>query len=317
MAKTTIKQVVKGDKRGAKRLRDAAKLQRKLADIEKGKLTGISNQYSAAQQSIEDELRNKLAVLLESHEVTGANLAQFLSDNEAAEGDSSFANWGNQSRERQQTLDQVFRQGGGETDQLKAQAAALRNWNVNQQETMRNYADTLSNINADIGDTNVQTKSGMVNTLHDADKQQREAFNDYKRSVGEVYGSLMDYYGKAGALHGQASDAAITETSKAVTTGTKNQTMRQSQGFKNTKQSKLYNKARLNDETKALKAATDLKNLADQVYTSNVQTPEAAGFTALQTAANKENFSNINNAQATLRPKAPEGTTLRRLRDDD
>lgn len=313
MAKTTIKQITKGDKHGAKYLSRAGRQQLKLAEIERSKIGGLRSQYDEAKTHIADLLGKDLSRLLSNHALVGDNYASLAQKNDAGEADSSFANLSNMRRERQQTLDHVRQQGGGETDLLKAQSAALRNWNVNQQDTQRNYADTVSDINSGINDANIATGDSMYNAIKESDAQQRQAFNEMKSGVGSALGTIIDMTGQADMFYGQARDAAGTQKAKTVTKGTKNQTSTQTQSWVNGGKSKHYNNLQKKAGKQLLSTARELRDLNAETYTGTMQTPEEAGFSALQKIDQRQNMSDLENAQKLTAIKANEGATLRRI----
>ena len=78
-----------------------------------------------------------------------------LRSNEKAESDSSFANLANRAREKMDLVTQALSMGAGESDVLKSQLQALRNWDANQGEINRSYFDTLNSTNAKIGRAHV------------------------------------------------------------------------------------------------------------------------------------------------------------------
>lgn len=313
MAKTTIKQIVKGDKHGAKTLANNAKTLRKLAGFEQEKIGNLRTQYDTAVSTIDENFQKNLQLLLGNLAEVGSNYEQAGKDNDAAESDSSFANLANERRERQQTLDQVFRQGGGETDQLRAQSAALRNWGGNQQEVMRSYSDTVGDINRSISDANTSARTEIHNAAANMDREKRLAFNDRQTGIGQALGSMIDMYGDSENKHAQARDAAGVERSKSVTKGTKNQSMTQTQSWGHGGKSKTYEKRRKQDEKNLLKAGEALRDLNAESYTGTVGTPEDYGFTSLQRLDKTQNMSDLDNAQTLTAIKKPQGATLRKL----
>lgn len=312
MAKTTYNQITKGDVKGAQDFAKAAKNLQKIAGINKTKLANLKTQYNQSAADIAAELQRGSARLLVSHDEAGANYLQLGKDNESAESDNSFSNLANMRRERAQTLDQVLSQGGGETDLLKAQGVALRNWNSNQQDTNRSFADTLTSINNSISDSNQQSLANLTNLSEDSDKALRQAFNELQAGEGSILGEQTDLYGQVANLYGQGSAAARTTTAKTVTTGTKNQKTTQSQGVKETKLSKSYTKQQDKANADLVKTAKQLADINKQTYTSDVKSAEDLGYVALQKQTGEQNTNDQANAQTLTKIEGPEGATLRK-----
>lgn len=312
MAKTTYKQTTKGDIRGAKDLSKAARNLQKFVNINKEKLDNLKVQYQSSSQAIAERLQRDTGVLLSGFEEAGANYGRLAKDNDAAESDNSFSNLANMRRERAQSLEQVLAQGGGETDLLKAQGIALRNMGANQMDTNRSFADTLTSINNNISDANVQTRSSLAQTAEESDLAQRQAWNELQSGSGSVLGEQVDLLGQIGNLYGQGANAARTVTAKTVTTGKKNQKTTQSQGSKETKLSKTYTKRQDQANKDSVKTVQQLADLNKQTYTSQLQTPEQLGFTELNKKQGVQNMNEQSNAQTLTQMKGPEGATLRK-----
>src|SRR5690606_34588698 len=84
-------------------------------------------------------------------------------DNEKAESDNSFGNLINLARERADILAETALQGAGESDTLKSQVMALRNWDANQGETNRAYFDTNRAISNAVTELNADTRTARMN----------------------------------------------------------------------------------------------------------------------------------------------------------
>ena len=311
MAKTTYKQTTKGDKFGADLLARAAKQQRLLAKNELSKLSGFTKQRDASSTQIANKLAADIGIIQSSFDAAGDNYAKLGKDNDAAEADNSFSNMANMRRERAQSLDQVRQQGGGETDLLKSQGVALRNWNANQQDTQRNFADTLTSINNNISELNQTTRSNIHNTSNESDAQQRQNFNEWKSATGEAYGSALDMYGSEASLLSQARSAAGTQVAKTSSSGTKNVKVTQTQSFANGGKSKAYGKGQTTAEKDMLKMSKNLVSLNNDTYKGSAATPEDLGFSALQKQEQRQNMTDKANAQTLTAMQGPQGATLR------
>lgn len=318
--KSTYKQTTKGNKSEARKHAKQGKTLGQLAKINKRKLRNLDKQFQAATRDIEAKLQRDLALLKESQAAAGANYARQGADNDAAESDTSFANLANMRRERTQSLAQVAAQGGGETDMLKAQAAALRNWSQNQSQANRSYADTLSSINTSISDTNMSNKANFQNAGEQADADTRAAFNQWKEAQGQVYNEQASIYSQQSELYGQAATSAADQyavnTTKETTKGEKNftntTTATQSGNEKRTKLSRKYEKKQDRANKNVLKNAEDLANLNSEVYQSNVRSAEELGYEEIDLLKQKQNMNQLGNAQKLTKISGVQGATLRK-----
>jgi hypothetical protein len=132
----------------------------------------------------------KLANITTSYKSSDANLrkgyGQALSglhsnqrDNDKSEGDSTFANVTNAIRERGDILSEVASNGGGETDNLRSQLSALRNYSTNQGEINRSFFDTLNSVNRSITSLNVDTATSRNNLWNQAEADRESAWANY------------------------------------------------------------------------------------------------------------------------------------------
>ena len=116
-----------------------------------------------------------------------ADLQQNQRDNEAAEGDASFNNLANRAREKQDLVGQALSQGAGETDLLKTQLQALRNFAANQTDINRSFFDTRTSVNAAITDLNSGTQTNLMNAELDALGKKGGVFDDYYAAMADAY----------------------------------------------------------------------------------------------------------------------------------
>lgn len=125
-------------------------------------------------------------------------------DNEKAAASGTYAALSNRGRERANALSEAAAQGAGESDALRAQGAALRNWNANQSEVNRSFYDTLTSINSSLTDLTVDTRTARVNNVLEANSDRNQLWTDYygHRSealtqMGNIQGQMAEYYGLA------------------------------------------------------------------------------------------------------------------------
>ena len=116
-------------------------------------------------------------------------------DNEKAEADSSFQNLANRARERGDIIAQALSQGAGESDTLRTQLMALRNWSANQSEINRSYHDTLRSANNTLTDLNADTRTARMNLQNQANADMRQIWNDYYNQVTDTWTQIGNLEG--------------------------------------------------------------------------------------------------------------------------
>lgn len=276
-------------------------------------IKGLDKQRDSAFKSIDEKLLREVGILLSNDAKIKLNYFDLAKDNDEAESDTSLSNLSNQRRERAQSLAQVQAQGGGETDALKAQGVALRNWAANQQPSNRSYSDSLTGVNNSIVDSDVTTGTNITNAIEQADTNKRDAFNQHKESVGAVLTTNIDLYGKMSDYYRQTSDAMQTKTEKVQQSGKpKNTTTKQWQSSAGTKTSKRYDKEVDNSFLNMHKEEQKLADLNGLTYTAPLATKEQLGFQETPKLLQKQNTTDIDNAQLLTKQKRPEGATLRK-----
>ena len=116
-----------------------------------------------------------------------------LRSNEKAESDASFANLSNRARERGDLMTQALSMGAGESDVLRTQQQALRNWSANQADVNRSFFDTRNSVNAAISDLNTSTKTGLMNEEMSANAARAKTYDEYFESMGNTFTELANY----------------------------------------------------------------------------------------------------------------------------
>ena len=137
--------------------------------------------------AIAADLKLLLDPAMSNYNDTIGGLNTTLRDNESAEADASFSNMANRGRETQDVVTQALSQGAGESDVLKTQLQALRNWNQNQSDINRSYFDTLTSTNSAIEDLNVGTKNTMQGYELDANQRRGDQYKDYYDAMADSY----------------------------------------------------------------------------------------------------------------------------------
>lgn len=148
------------------------------------KLAGVDKTYS--QQD---------ALLLSAFESRAEMLRGSQSDNEAAEHDATQSNLTNRARERGDILTQALSVGAGETDVLRTQMMAARNWAANQQDVNRSYYDTMRSINSNINELNQDTRVSRTNLANQANKDRGQIWDNYYNQVTDTWNQIANLEG--------------------------------------------------------------------------------------------------------------------------
>ena len=113
-------------------------------------------------------------------------------NNEKAEADASFSNVANAIRERTNILTEAAANGAGESDLLRSQLAALRNYNANQGEVNRSFYDTLQSINNSITSLNNDTANQRTNLHNQAEADRESAWANYANQTADAWTQIMN-----------------------------------------------------------------------------------------------------------------------------
>ena len=108
-------------------------------------------------------------------------------DNDKAEADSSFANVVNRAREAGDLVAQAAAQGLGETDNLRSQLMAIRNFDTNQGDINRSYFDTLRSVNTAQTDLIADTRNARINLASDMLGDYEQIWNNYYNQRADAY----------------------------------------------------------------------------------------------------------------------------------
>ena len=111
-------------------------------------------------------------------------------DNDKAEAGASFSNLANRAREAGDMMAQAAAQGAGETDALKAQLMAVRNWASNQSDVNRSYFDTARSVNSAVTDLNADTRSARMNLAVGMMGDQEQVWANYYNQRADAYTQL-------------------------------------------------------------------------------------------------------------------------------
>ena len=154
-----------------------------FAKAREQKLKNTHTLYAAQDKDLVNGYNSRMAGILKNRD-----------DNEKSEVDASFANLSNRARESTDLLAQAASQGAGETDTLKTQLMAIRNWDANQADVNRSYFDTQRSINSSIADLNADSRTARMNLAVDA-------LGDYDQIWTNYYNQRADAYTQMGNVH--------------------------------------------------------------------------------------------------------------------
>lgn len=150
-------------------------------------LASFGTQRDIKLSNIQQALQASQDMLLKNYGIALGGLKEAGSDNDKAEADASFSNVSNAVRERAGILDQVASMGAGESDQLRAQLAALRNYSSNQGEVNRSFFDTLRSINSSINSLNSDTGTSRLNLFNQAEGDRESAWSNYYNQTADTW----------------------------------------------------------------------------------------------------------------------------------
>jgi len=169
-----------------------------------------------ALSALDRALSDKLARLRETFDTSLGEFQKNLRDNEASEHDATFANLANRARERQDVVSQALSMGAGESDVLKTQLQALRNWSANQSDVNRSFFDTQTSVTGAITDLNNSTRSGMMNEEMSTNSAKAQRYDEYFNAMSQTFSELANLDQQNYLLQ---SEIDATEKQKASSTG--------------------------------------------------------------------------------------------------
>lgn len=136
--------------------------------------------------NIETGYQNGDRLLLDNYGARAAVLGKLREDTEKSEAGASFANLGNRARESGDILAEALAQGVGESDVIRAQLMAARNWAANQGEVARAFHDSISSNNSAINDLNVDTRSARFNLATQTMGDREQAHATYSNQMADA-----------------------------------------------------------------------------------------------------------------------------------
>lgn len=155
-------------------------------------VNGLSKVRQAGLDSVTQNLQTKMTQIDRTYNTSLESFRENERNNDAAEGDSSFANQANRAREATELESMTAEHGAGETDTLRAQLQALRNWSANQGDVTRSFFDTQSSINSGITDLNNTTRTSKINEEMSANATRASVWDDYYATMSDTYTQLSN-----------------------------------------------------------------------------------------------------------------------------
>jgi len=142
--------------------------------------------------NIEQAFKASDSNLLKGYNQALEGLRTTSKDNDKSEGDSSFENIANAVRERGEILAEIGNNGGGETDALRGQLAALRNYTANQGEVNRSFFDTLGSVNRSITSLNVDTATSRSGLWNSAEADRESAWANFYNQQADTWTQITN-----------------------------------------------------------------------------------------------------------------------------
>ena len=266
-----------------------------------------------ALKMLDEALDAKLAQLQKTFDLASADFAVNLRDNEKSESDASFTNIANRARERQDLVTQALSQGAGESDVLKSQLQALRNWSVNQGDINRSFFDTRASINAGITDLNTSTQQGRMNEELSTNMAKADRWDDFYESMASSYSDMANLDQSNYLLSGEI---AAAEKQRGYSEGVLNW-LNEGKNFADYETPRLETMA----AAKAAPYESKYADLAAQMTGSTWTNPGVSDKTknwqgmeqSQTTLTNTQPWNAQDNTEGgTPTKKRPEGATLRR-----
>lgn len=182
----------KANKEGKARSKKENDATRALADAQHKLFGQFGKQRDTKLGNITKALQQSDKLLLENYGSTLKGLEGNRTDNEKSESDASFSNVANAVRERTSLLEQAGSLGAGESDLLRAQLQALRNYGQNQSEINRSFYDTLRSVNNSLTSLNADTATSRVNLFQQAEADRESAWANFYNQTADTWTQIQN-----------------------------------------------------------------------------------------------------------------------------
>ena len=181
------------------RKKEQLKQDKKDAKAARGTVKALHLQLGALVKSRKQATKNIAKREAEGHafieDAFGKLNVQFqkaLDDNRKAEHDDTYAARANRARERGDILMEAAAMGAGETDNLRAQSMAVRNWAANQSEVNRAFHDTQQSVNQEVENLNQNTKQNLFNLYGQSNVERSKMWDDYYSGRADVWTQIFN-----------------------------------------------------------------------------------------------------------------------------
>lgn len=174
------------DSEAVKRSQRENEATKALVSQQKGLLKSFGKQRDVKLGNIKSAFTSSDKNLLGGYGASLRGLRTSAKENDKSEADSTFQNVSNAMRERGDVLTEISGSGGGETDVLRGQLSALRNYTTNQNEINRSFFDTLGSVNRSITSLNVDTTTSRNNLWNQAEADRESAYANYYNQMSDT-----------------------------------------------------------------------------------------------------------------------------------
>lgn len=183
---------VKANTEAKDRSRKENEATKALVDQQVGLSAAFGKQRDIKLSNIANMLKSGDANLLKGYSAALGGLLDTSKDNDRSESDSTFQNVANAMRERGDILTEIGNSGGGETDILRGQLAALRNYSANQNEVNRSFFDTLGSINRSITSLNTDTATSRYGMWSQSEADKEAAWANYYNQQADTWTQITN-----------------------------------------------------------------------------------------------------------------------------
>ena len=163
-----------------------------LVDQQRQLIDAFATQRDIKLGNIARAFTDSDARLLENYRTALAGLEGTRANNEKAEADTSFGNVSNAIRERASLLAEAAANGAGESDLLRTQLQALRNYSANQGEVNRSFYDTLQSINNSVTALNNDTANSRTNLYNQREADREAAWANFANQTADAWTQIMN-----------------------------------------------------------------------------------------------------------------------------
>lgn len=171
------------------------KVTREQANAQHRLLGRFDNARDIKIENIDDALSTADKALFKSYKATAGQLIGAREDNEKAEASASFTNSVNRRRESGDLMTESAAMGAGESDTLRTQLQAVRNWDSNQQDIVRSFFDTERTVNSSITDLTNDTRTSRINLREQASADKEQVWANYYNQMSDTWTQIYNIEG--------------------------------------------------------------------------------------------------------------------------